>query len=122
VAAELGPDVPLHFSAFHPDWRMRDLPPTPPATLGRARDIARAAGLRYVYTGNVHDPRGGSTWCPGCGGLLIGRDWYELTAWRLTADGHCPDCGTAIAGRFEAAPGTWGRKRQPVRLSTVGQV
>lgn len=122
VAAELGPDVPLHFSAFHPDWRMRDLPPTPPATLGRARGIARAAGLRHVYTGNVHDPKGGSTWCPGCGGLLIGRDWYELTAWRLTADGHCPDCGTVLAGRFEAAPGTWGRKRQPVRLSTVGQV
>jgi len=122
VAAELGPDVPLHFSAFHPDWRMRDVPPTPPATLGRARDIARAAGLHHVYTGNVHDPKGGSTWCPGCGGLLIGRDWYELTAWRLTADGHCPDCGTVLAGRFEAAPGTWGRKRQPVRLSSAGQV
>jgi len=114
VAAELGRDVPLHFTAFHPDWRMRDKPATPPATLSRAQAIARGHGLRYVYTGNVHDPAGGSTYCHGCGGMLIGRDWYELTGWGLDAAGRCKACGTAAAGVFEAAPGTWGRKRQPV--------
>ena len=114
VAAELGRDVPLHFSAFHPDWRMRDTPATPPATLTRAQAIARGHGLRYVYTGNVHDPAGGSTYCHGCGAMLIGRDWYELTGWGLDTAGRCKACGTAAAGVFEAAPGTWGRKRQPV--------
>lgn len=116
VARSLGPDVPLHFTAFHPDWKMRDLPPTASTTLSRARSIAKATGMRHVYTGNVHDATGGATWCHACGGLLIGRDWHELTAWRLTADGRCPDCGTPLAGVFEARPGTWGRKRQPVRL------
>ncbi|CAA7623005.1 AmmeMemoRadiSam system radical SAM enzyme [Magnetospirillum sp. SS-4] len=116
VMEALGPDVPLHFSAFHPDWKMADLPNTPPATLTRARDIARGNGLRYVYTGNVHDPAGGSTYCPGCGGLLIGRDWYELSAWALTPEGTCRACGSRIPGVFEAAPGAWGRKRQPVRF------
>ncbi|BAE52484.1 AmmeMemoRadiSam system radical SAM enzyme [Paramagnetospirillum magneticum] len=112
----LGPDVPLHFSAFHPDWKMRDKDNTPPATLTRARDIALGNGLRYVYTGNVHDPAGGGTYCSGCGALLIGRDWYELSTWTLTPEGHCRHCGTPLPGRFEAAPGTWGRKRQPVRF------
>jgi pyruvate formate lyase activating enzyme len=115
-AAELGPDVPLHFTAFHPDWRMREHPPTPPATLTRARSIAMGHGLRYVYTGNVHDAAGGSTYCSGCGSLLIGRDWYELTGWGLDAQGRCRSCGTAAAGVFEAQPGTWGRKRQPVQF------
>ena len=114
VAAELGRDVPLHFTAFHPDWRMRDKPATPPATLSRAQAIARGHGLRYVYTGNVHDPAGGSTYCHGCGGMLIGRDRYDLTGWGMDAAGRCKACGTAAAGVFEAAPGTWGRKRQPV--------
>jgi pyruvate formate lyase activating enzyme len=118
VAAELGPDVPLHFSAFHPAWKMPDLPPTPAATLTRARAIALKNGLRYVYTGNVHDEAGGSTACPGCGTRLIGRDWYRITAWRLAPDGTCPDCGTRIAGSFEPRPGDWGARRQPVRLGT----
>ncbi len=113
-AAELGRDVPLHFSAFHPDWRMRDHPPTPPETLTRARATAMSHGLRYVYTRNVHDDAGGSTYCHGCGALLIGRDWYELTGWGLDAIGRCRSCGVAAAGVFEAQPGTWGRKRQPV--------
>ena len=108
--------MPLHFTEFHPDWRMRDHPPTPPATLTRARAIAMGHGLRYVYTGNVHDDAGGSTYCHGCGALLIGRDWYELTGWGLDASGRCRACGTAAAGVFEAQPGTWGRKRQPVRF------
>jgi pyruvate formate lyase activating enzyme len=116
VARSLGPDVPLHFTAFHPDWKMRDLPPTASSILSRARSIAKSRGIRHVYTGNVHDANGGATWCHACGGLLIGRDWHELTAWRLTADGRCPECGTALAGVFDAAPGTWGRKRLPVRL------
>jgi pyruvate formate lyase activating enzyme len=115
-AAELGCDVPLHFTAFHPDWRMREHPPTPPATLTRARAIAMGHGLSYVYTGNVHDAAGGGTYCHDCGGLLIGRDWYELTGWGLDAQGRCRSCGTAAAGVFEALPGTWGRKRQPVRF------
>ena len=116
-AAELGPDVPLHFTAFHPDWKMRDVPPTPPATLARARRIAMDHGLRHVYTGNVHDAEGGSTYCPGCGTKLIGRDWYVLTTWRLDADGCCEKCGTRLPGRFEPLPGSWGARRQPVRLA-----
>jgi pyruvate formate lyase activating enzyme len=116
VFDRLGPSVPLHFTAFHPDYRMLDRPPTPPATLSRARAIGLANGLRYVYTGNVHDPRGQSTWCHGCGALLIGRDGYAITSWSMTDGGCCPSCGTVCAGVFESAPGTWGPRRQPVRL------
>ncbi|MCA1909294.1 MAG: AmmeMemoRadiSam system radical SAM enzyme [Magnetospirillum sp.] len=116
IFRELGPDVPLHFTAFHPDWKMRDLANTPAATLTRARRIAMEAGLAYVYTGNVHDQSGGGTYCRGCGTLLIGRDWHQLTAWRLDEKGACQDCGTPLPGVFEAAPGDWGRKRLPVRL------
>jgi pyruvate formate lyase activating enzyme len=118
VAAELGADVPLHFTAFHPDWKMREHGPTPPATLSRARAIAMGHGLRYVYTGNVHDPAGGSTYCHGCEAVLIGRDWYELNAWGLDAAGCCARCGMKPAGVFEPRPGTWGRKRQPVRFTS----
>jgi pyruvate formate lyase activating enzyme len=114
IVATLGPDVPLHFTAFHPDWKMRDRPPTPPATLARARAIARGNGVRHVYTGNVHDPAGGSTWCAACGALLIGRDWYELSAWNLDAAGRCRACGTGLPGLFEARPGSWGRRRRGV--------
>ena len=117
VAAELGPDVPLHFTAFHPDWKMMDVPPTPPATLTRARRIALANGLRYVYTGNVHDEVGGSTWCHACGERVVGRDWYVLTAWNLTDEGACASCGTPVPGRFAGPPGTWGARRLPVRLA-----
>ncbi len=114
VASELGPNVPLHFSAFHPDWKIRDIPATPPATLTRARAIARDQGLNFVYTGNVHDDQGGSTCCPSCETSLIGRDWYVLTRWNLTANGGCPSCGTKLPGHFEPQPGDWGRKRVPV--------
>jgi pyruvate formate lyase activating enzyme len=117
VAEELGPDVPLHFTAFHPDYRMREVPPTPPSTLRRARDAALKRGLRYVYTGNVHDEEGQSTWCHGCGAKLIGRDWYVLTAWALDGDGRCRACGTPCAGVFDGPPGDWGARRQPVRLA-----
>jgi len=109
--------VPLHFSAFHPDWKMRDHPPTPPATLQRARRIAIKNGVRYAYVGNVHDKAGESTWCHACGELLIGRDWYELSDWNLTEDGKCRVCGAPCSGVFEARPGHWGARRQPVRLA-----
>jgi pyruvate formate lyase activating enzyme len=118
-AENLGPDVPLHFTAFHPDFRMRDRPPTPPATLQRARHIAQQSGLRHVYVGNVHDPEGDSSYCHGCGGLLIGRDWYELREWHLDAEGRCRRCGTTCPGIFEAGPGGWGRRRLPLDLGIV---
>jgi len=116
VMEHLGPDVPLHFTAFHPDFKMLDKPPTPPATLTMARRIAVKNGLRYAYTGNVHDEEGGSTYCHQCGSKLIGRDWYVMTAWNLTDDGRCKSCGTACAGVFDGPPGRWGAKRMPVRL------
>ena len=116
VVEKLGPDVPMHFTAFHPDWKMMDVPNTPAATLNRARDIALRNGVRYAYTGNVHDKAGGSTYCHECGRLLIGRDWYVLSDWHLTADGRCEHCGTACAGIFEAQGGDWGARRRPVRL------
>jgi pyruvate formate lyase activating enzyme len=117
VREELRPDVPLHFSAYHPDYKL-DRPATPPSTLVRARKIAMEEGLHFVYTGNVHDPKGGSTWCPGCKELLIERDWYELGRWGLSIDrpGECSSCGTRIPGHFEAKPGNWGRRRQRVSL------
>ncbi len=116
VVNELGPDVPLHFTAFHPDWKMRDIPRTPAETLVRARDIALEAGVQYAFTGNVQDPRGNSSWCHGCGGLLIERSGYSLGEWRLTADGCCQDCGVRVPGVFDAEPGGWGPRRQAVRF------
>lgn len=112
----LGPDVPLHFTAFHPDWKMRNRPFTPLATLERARRIALHNGLHYCYTGNVHDRAGSSTWCPGCGALMIERDWYELGEWHLTSTGACERCGTRVPGVSGAVPGSWGRRRMPVKL------
>ncbi|HXW26254.1 MAG TPA: AmmeMemoRadiSam system radical SAM enzyme [Xanthobacteraceae bacterium] len=119
VIDRLGPEVPLHFTAFHPDWKMMDTPPTPPQTLGLARRIARAAGLRYVFTGNVYDPPGQATYCHGCAAVLIGRDGYDLTAWNLTADGRCAACGTPCAGVFEERPGAWGRRRRRVVVEEI---
>jgi len=116
IMRELGPDVPLHFSAFHPDWKMRDVPATPASTLTRARDIALKAGLHYVYTGNVHDNVGGTTYCPGCHEPLIVRDWYRIDDYKLGADGHCPHCGAVIAGHFGAFNRAFGNRRIPVAL------
>lgn len=116
VAEHLGPDVPVHFSAFHPDYKMLDKPRTPSETLTRARRIAIQNGIRYAYTGNVHDPEGDSTYCHSCRKKLIGRDWYLLTDWNLTDDGHCRFCGAVCAGVFSGPPGHWGRKYLPVRL------
>ncbi len=116
VVENLGADVPMHFTAFHPEWKMLDKPATPSHTLSMARQIARKNGVRYAYTGNVHDKQGGSTYCHNCGSLLIGRNWYVLSDWHLTADGKCQQCGTTCAGVFGAKAGNWGARRLPVRL------
>jgi len=125
ILENLGPDVPLHFTAFHPDWKMMDKPSTPQETLTRARQIAMKNGLRYVYTGNVHDFEGESTYCHNCKEILIGRDWYELSTWNLSTQNHsafCNKCGTKVAGVFDGPPGTWGAKRLPVRLASARAV
>jgi pyruvate formate lyase activating enzyme len=116
IREHLGLDVPLHFSAFHPDWKMLDVPPTPPETLTRAREIARLAGLRYVYTGNVHDVQGSSTYCPSCEKLVIERDWYDIRGYHLSAAGACEFCGTQLAGRYQKFGKPFGQRRIPVRL------
>ena len=116
VVANLGPAVPWHFSAFHPDWKMLGIPATPLTTLARARDIAIKYGVRYAYTGNVHNSSGDSTYCHHCRNKVIGRDWYVMTDWQVTEHGECQFCGTPLAGVFDGAPGDWGAKRVPVRL------
>jgi pyruvate formate lyase activating enzyme len=117
IAQNLGRDVPLHFTAFHPDWKMRDVPATPAATLTRARNIARRTGLHYVYTGNVHDEAGGSTYCPSCENAVIVRDWYDIRGYHLSDDGHCRFCGTQLAGRYQKFGKPFGPRRIPVRLA-----
>jgi pyruvate formate lyase activating enzyme len=116
VVEHLGPDVPMHFTAFHPDFRMLNVPPTPASTLTRARDVAKRNGVRYAYTGNVHDREGGTTYCHGCGRAVIERDWYVLREWQLTPDGKCRHCGTTCGGVFDRSPDDWGAKRMPVRI------
>ncbi|MDH3612088.1 MAG: AmmeMemoRadiSam system radical SAM enzyme [Gammaproteobacteria bacterium] len=121
IVGHLGPDVPLHFTAFHPDWKMLDTPSTPIETLTKSREIAISNGMHHVYTGNVHDYAGGSTYCSNCGEVLIGRDWYELSTWNLKIDGPeaaCASCGTEVAGVFEAQAGTWGARRRPIHVAT----
>ncbi|MBI2939420.1 MAG: AmmeMemoRadiSam system radical SAM enzyme [Chloroflexi bacterium] len=116
VVERLGPDVPLHFTAFHPDWKLVDRPSTPAATLALARRIAIKNGVRYAYTGNVYDPAGATTYCHQCGAALIGRNGYVVTGWNLTPEGRCTNCGTACSGVFDGPPGAWGARRRPVRL------
>jgi pyruvate formate lyase activating enzyme len=117
IVEDLGPDVPVHFTAFHPDFKMTDRPSTPPETLTRARRIARSHGVRFAYTGNVHDAGGASTYCPECDTVLVERDWYALGAYRLSDDGHCRHCGTRVAGVFDGPAAGWGPRRMPVRLT-----
>lgn len=116
IKKALGVDVPLHFSAFHPDYKMSDIPATPPATLTRARNIAIKQGLQYVYTGNVHNQEGDTTFCPNCHAPLIVRDWYQINQYHLTQDGSCPNCATRIAGRFAEQADNFGRKRVPITI------
>ena len=117
VVDKLGPDVPMHFTAFHPDWKMTDIPSTPATILARARNIARGNGARYAYTGNVADEAGESTYCHECETRIIGRNRYNLTEWNLDEHGCCNSCGTECAGRFEPRPGTWGSRFQPVFMA-----
>jgi pyruvate formate lyase activating enzyme len=117
IMENLGPDVPLHFTAFHPDWKMTDIAATPAATLTRAREIALRAGLRYVYTGNVHDETGGTTSCPSCGEPVIRRDWYNIKSYRLDERGACQACGAALPGRYQKFGKPFGPRRIPVRLA-----
>ena len=122
IYEHLGADVPLHFTAFHPEWKMTDKPRTPLSSLKMARETALKNGLHHVYTGNVHDYAGASTYCPRCGETLLGRDWYLLSDWGLDVrDGQavCHACGAAISGVFEGRPGEWGARRQPVHVAPV---
>jgi pyruvate formate lyase activating enzyme len=116
IKDELGLDVPLHFSAFHPDYKMPDTPATPASTLIRARNIAIEQGLQYVYTGNVHHQEGDTTFCPGCKAELIVRDWYQINQYHLTEEGRCPTCSKPIAGCFDSMAGNFGRKRIPISI------
>lgn len=116
----LGRDVPLHFSAFHPAFQMLDVPPTPKETLRRARQQAMAAGLRYVYGGNVHDIEGDTTYCPGCAAPLVVRDWYCILEYKLNSSGRCPTCQAQVAGFFDDAPKRIGRRRTPLRVRMQG--
>ena len=119
IVEELGPDVPLHFSAFHPNYKMRDVPPTSRATLQSARRIAKDAGVHHVYTGNVHDREGDTTYCGACGTKLIERSWYEVLRWNLK-DGACPACEVPCAGVFEESAGSWGARRLAIRMGRDG--
>ena len=116
IAENLGPDVPLHFTAFHPDYKLTDRPATPQSTLTRARDIARESGLKYVYTGNVHDPEGGATHCPSCGAVVIARDWYRILDYQLDDDGRCRHCSAQLPGRFSHFSGAFGAQRIPLTI------
>src|SRR5260221_8830721 len=115
----LVPAVPLHFPVSPPDGKRPDAQAPPAATLSRAREIGRLAGLRYVYTGNVHDEEGGSTYCPSCENAVIVRDWYEIHSYRLTDAGACQHCGAQLAGRYQKFGKPFGSKRIPVRLSAA---
>jgi pyruvate formate lyase activating enzyme len=117
VHEHLGPDVPVHFTAFHPDYKLTSPPPTPKATLHRARALALSEGLHFVYTGNVHDAEGDATACPQCRTKLIQRDWYEILDYRVTLEGCCPQCGYRLPGRFAERAEHFGSRRVPVRLA-----
>ncbi|MBU9888789.1 MAG: AmmeMemoRadiSam system radical SAM enzyme [Candidatus Omnitrophica bacterium] len=116
LVKNLGRDVPLHFTAFHPAYKLTDRPPTPLETLRKARAMAITNGIRYCYTGNVPWAEGETTLCHACGKKLIGRDGYAIATWGLKENGLCRHCGTVCAGVFEPEPGSWGSKRLPVRL------
>ncbi len=119
VVENLGADIPMHFTAFHPDYRMQDIPPTPASTLHRARRIAMNNGVRYAYTGNIRDSTGATTWCHRCGALLIERHGYQISQWQLDARGRCLRCQSPLPGVFESQPGTWGARSLPVRMQSL---
>ena len=117
VASELGTHIPLHFSAFHPDYKMMKHPATPHDTLLKAKAIAKSNGLNYSYIGNVHDPSNASTYCSGCGALLIGRDSYQISDWNLDQQAACITCGLKLPGKFDTNPGSWGNKYQRIQIN-----
>lgn len=119
IFENLGPDVPLHFSAFHPDFKMLDKGRTPLSTLLRARNIALSHGLHFVYCGNVHDPASDATYCPACGKQVIERDWYQLGEYTLDDTGHCIHCGHKIPGRFAGPRENFGPRRIPVAIHRI---
>jgi len=116
IVKNLGPNLPIHFTAFHPDWKMRDIPPTPSSTLHMARSIALRNGIRYAYVGNVFAPGGSSTYCHECGAMLVGREWFDITAWNLSADGRCRACGAKCSGVFEGPPPATNGRFMPIRI------
>ena len=116
IINELGPETPIHFSAFHPDYKMTDKPSTPLSTLVKARDIARENGMHHVYTGNVSYTPGDTTFCAQCGSTLIEREWYEIASYRLTESANCKNCEAQLVGIFDSVAGHWGAKRKPIRL------
>ena len=120
IVEHLTPTVPVHFSAFHPDFRMQDRPATPPETLFRVHAIAKSAGLHHAYVGNVHDLSRQSTYCSNCKSILIERDWYQLGRYNLR-DAQCVQCGETLVGHFGRTPGNWGRKRLPIQIPTTAK-
>ncbi|MEX2213175.1 MAG: AmmeMemoRadiSam system radical SAM enzyme [Phycisphaeraceae bacterium] len=121
ILDNVGDEVPIHFSAFHPDFKMMDKPRTPHRTLSEARSIAMEEGIKYAYVGNVHDKAGDSTYCPSCRKVVIERDWYELGEYHMV-DYGCEYCGTKIPGVFDDKPGDWGRKRLPITIKASSYV
>ena len=122
IVETLGPEVPLHLTAFFPSYKMSDHPYMSPELLRRARKIVLRSGLRYVYTGNIRDPKSESTYCHSCKKILIGRNDYNFTDWNLSEEGACKNCGTVCPGVFEAKPGTWGSKRTQIKLAARGYI
>jgi len=116
IVENLGVDIPLHFSAFHPDFKMLDKSATSLACLLKARNIALSYGMNFVYCGNVHDKNSDSTYCPQCKKIVIERDWYQLGYYQLGDNGHCLHCGTLIPGRFDGPKQNFGRQRIPIKV------
>jgi len=114
IAKNLSPDIPLHLSAFHPDHKMRDTPKTSPVALKRARDIALRSGLRFVYTANIHDIEGDTTFCPNCHKAVIVRDWHTIKTYDLDDTGHCVHCRNLLPGHYQTQVGQWERSYKPV--------
>ncbi|HEY2732756.1 MAG TPA: AmmeMemoRadiSam system radical SAM enzyme, partial [Polyangiales bacterium] len=114
---QLGPDTPLHFSAFHPAFKLRDLPPTPPQTVRRARERAKATGIRHVYTGNIRDAAGQASYCAGCGAICIARDGYRVSGFEMDDRAACKRCGTRLPGHFEGSPGQFGSRSIPLTIA-----
>jgi pyruvate formate lyase activating enzyme len=120
IVEHLGPEVPVHFTAFYPAWKMSNRSPTPASTLTKARCIAVRNGVRYAYCWNQFHEQESSTYCHRCHGKLIGRDRYRIREWNLSKESQCLFCGAPCAGVFADLPGSWGPRSMPVRLAEPG--